>query len=60
MQAALTPLTVQDAHHVTGCFLIGDKVFSAKAAISAAGTVTLEPIALIADTLPVLDSVLEA
>lgn len=59
LQAGLTPLIVQDARHVTGCFLIGDKLFSARADIDGAGTITMEPLSLIADTLPVLDSVLE-
>lgn len=59
LQSCLTPLTAQDSARVTGCFLIGDKLFSARAAIGKTGAVSLEPLALIADTLPVLDSVLE-
>lgn len=60
LQSSLTPMSVQDGQRVTGCFLIGDKLFSARADIGKKGNVTLEPLALIADTLPVLDSTLEA
>jgi hypothetical protein len=59
LQSAIVPLTVQDAHTVTGCFLIGDKLFSARATITSEGAVSLEPLAILADTLPVLQAVFE-
>lgn len=60
LQALVTPLTVHDAHILSGCFLIGDKLFSARATIKPNGAVELEPLGLLADTLPVLNDALEA
>ncbi len=59
LQSAITPLVATDASHVSGCYLIGDKLFSATAIVSEDGAVTLEPQGLIADTLPILDTVFE-
>lgn len=60
LQTMITPLVVDDTHKVSGCFLIGDKLFSATASVSDDGAVSLEPQGLLADTLPVLDTVFEA
>ena len=59
LQSAITPLTVHDEKTVSGCFLMGDKLFMARAEIKPTGMVALEPLSLLADTLPVLDYSLE-
>lgn len=59
LQTGITPMMVENAVQVTGCFLIGDKIFMARAVVDQGGTVSLEPLSLIADTLPILDSLLE-
>lgn len=59
LQNGITPIIVENANQATGCFLIGDKIFMAKAEADEGGTVALEPLTMIADTLPILDSLLE-
>lgn len=59
LQSLITPIVVHDENTVSGCFLIGNKLFSARADIKASGMVTLEPLGLLADTLPVNEYTLE-
>lgn len=61
LQSLITPMIVEDIHQVTGCFLIGNKLVKAKLTIDPkTGKVDMEALNLLADTLPVSDSLLEA
>ncbi len=59
LQGLITPLVVEDASHATGCFLIKDKLLKTRVTVDAKGTLALEAQGLLADTLPVSDSLLE-
>lgn len=60
LQALITPFHVQSETKVEGCFLIADKLFKALASIDAHGSVMLQPLEILADTLPVQDQALSA
>jgi hypothetical protein len=60
LQSLITPLTIEENRSATGCVLIGSKLLKAQMTVDDQGTVTLEAIALLGDTLPVSDSLLEA
>lgn len=55
VHSLITPLQALSDREIEGCFLIQNKLFKAKATIEDNGSVLLEPLSILADTLPVQD-----